>query len=241
MKPLLDEPALVHGKTLVLADLHLGIEVQLAKGGVNLPSQIKKYQGRISNLLERTKASKLVLLGDVKHNVPQISWREQKGLPRLFRALAGTEIHIVKGNHDGLISTLVPKEVVVHEREMVLGKYLLTHGNKWIREPGKCKTLVMAHNHPCIEFQDPLGFRSLEPVWIRAKLDAEALAERVGPNQLKDCIIMPAFNELVGGIAFNKEMRLLGPYLKGIVKLEEAEAYLLDGAHLGKIKDVNCP
>jgi len=238
MKPLLDEPVLVHRKNLILADVHLGIEAVLLKSGVNLPSQIKKYTERILNLVEKAGATKLIFLGDVKHGIPVTSRYEKKNLPEFFSALKGIETHIIKGNHDGMIEKLVPEEVEVHNREMVLGKYLLTHGNKWVHEPGKCTTLVMGHNHPAIEFQDPLGFRSFERVWIRGKLYAKLLTPEVGHNQLKETIIMPAFNELARGIAFNDGKDFLGPYMHGIVRVKKADAYLLDGTHLGKINDL---
>jgi metallophosphoesterase superfamily enzyme len=48
-------------------------------------------------------------------------------------------------------------------------------------------------------------------------------------------IILPAFNDLVGGVSINRlEKRLMGPILhsKG-VDVKAAEVYLLDGTYLG--------
>jgi metallophosphoesterase superfamily enzyme len=49
---------------------------------------------------------------------------------------------------------------------------------------------------------------------------------------------MPAFNELVGGIAFNEATyeTLLGPlFANRAILLEQAEVYLLDGTYLGTV------
>ena len=53
-----------------------------------------------------------------------------------------------------------------------------------------------------------------------------------------ELLVVPAFSELVGGAAVNRSMprELIGPMFRaGGVKLEDAEAYLLDGTFLGKI------
>ena len=56
-------------------------------------------------------------------------------------------------------------------------------------------------------------------------------------GDLLELLVMPAFSELVGGATVNREIpeELIGPMFKaGAVKLDEAEAYLLDGKFLGK-------
>jgi hypothetical protein len=53
---------------------------------------------------------------------------------------------------------------------------------------------------------------------------------------------MPAFNELVGGLLFNrhKTSELLGPFFKNeVFKLEDAEIYLLNGINLGRIRNLH--
>jgi metallophosphoesterase superfamily enzyme len=52
---------------------------------------------------------------------------------------------------------------------------------------------------------------------------------------------MPAFGELVGGAAVNRRMpdELLGPMFRaGVVSLDEAEVYMLDGTYLGRVKEL---
>ena len=51
---------------------------------------------------------------------------------------------------------------------------------------------------------------------------------------------MPAFNHIIGGMAFNsKDFEPLGPLLKNeIFKWKEAKVYLLDGTFLGKLNEL---
>jgi metallophosphoesterase superfamily enzyme len=50
LEPIPNEPALLYeGKkrTLILADLHIGIESELKEAGINIPSQIEKISGHL--------------------------------------------------------------------------------------------------------------------------------------------------------------------------------------------------
>jgi metallophosphoesterase superfamily enzyme len=56
-----------------------------------------------------------------------------------------------------------------------------------------------------------------------------------------EVFIMPAFNELCGGVPFNESTKedLLGPvFSSGAIELENAEVYLLDGTRLGLLKNI---
>jgi len=234
-------------RVLVAADLHLGIEAELASGGVGLPSQMPRVKERLIELIHQHDPDRLVLLGDVKHNVPVAAWQEWRELPEFFADLAKlTRVEIVPGNHDGDIEGMVPPEVTVHDAKgLVLGRRRrvgLIHGHAWTSpEVLKVELLVAAHNHPAVEFRDELGARTIEPVWLRCRLEPKKL-----PKKLQDAIkgdgpgllVMPAFSELVGGGAINRAIpeELLGPMFKaGAVKLKEAEVHLLDGTFLGTV------
>ncbi len=252
--PIYGTPALVvrigRERTLVVADLHLGLEGELAKKGVLLPSQIPKVKERLFELIERRKSDRLIFLGDVKHNVPIASWQEWRELPGFFEELTKlVRVEVIRGNHDGGLEGMVSKGVAIHgAKGIVLGKRRrigLMHGHTWPSpELLNTKLLVMAHNHPAVEFRDELGWRTVEPIWLRAKLDASKFPKKVGvqiTGELPELLVMPAFSELVGGAAVNRKMpkELIGPMFKaGAVKLEKAEAYLLDGTFLGKVRDL---
>lgn len=234
MQPTYNEKALVLKDYLVVADLHLGLEKEMAIAGARVPSQLEKIERRLKALLQRTGKKKLIILGDLKHNIPTASWQEQKEIPEFVNRIKSVaKMVLVKGNHDGGIEELVSGLEVV--REIRIGDTLLIHGHAKPLDTGY-KTLIMAHNHPCIEFRGKLGGRLTESAWIRARFKPDYAGE--GNPRI---VIMPAFNDLIYGMPFNtREGReLLGPFFKrGWIDLEEAEAYLIDGTFLGKIKNL---
>jgi len=250
--PIYGSPALMIGerpnRTLVISDLHLGIERELAEKGISLPSQIPKAKAKLMELLTKRKPERLVILGDVKHNVPITTWQEWRELPGFFDDLVKmTKVEIVLGNHDGYLEGMVPREVVIHDPHgMVLGKRKrvgLMHGHTWpAPELLDTEIIVAGHNHPAVEFRDELGSRTIEPIWLRAKFDAKKFPKKLQPFikvRPPTLLVMPAFSELVGGVAVNRGMpkEMIGPMFRtGAVKLDEAEAYLLDGTFLGKVR-----
>ena len=237
----LTEPALLIDGTLVVADLHLGIEAELSRHGVNIPSQTQSVQRKIEQLLSETKAKRLIILGDVKHNVPNITWNERQELPTFLAELAGrAELSIVKGNHDGDIDSLAPKSVKVYgSGGFRLGDYGFVHGHAW---PSArlldCKYLVIAHSHPSVEFFSS-GTRITEHVWLRCPVDSAIMESHYKKKcGLKEAVIMPAFNPISGGSAFNAEgFRPIGPLLtNNAVEWKESKVYLLDGTYLGRLE-----
>ena len=214
MFPVYNERALLVGKTLVIADLHIGLEYELRKKGIFIFSQYEKIKKRIVSLLEKTKAKRIILLGDLKHNIPRATFEEYREIPKLIDELSEkAQIIIIKGNHDGNLEKLLPNyEILTNFEEKGI---FYTHGHRKI-ELEENKTYVFAHFHPCIEFKDEFGFRIKEIAWIRGKL-------RNGSK----FIILPAFNELIEGMPFNRELKREG-VLKHI-DFSSVEAYLLDG------------
>ena len=62
-----NEPALLisdkeQGKILAIADLHIGIEHEMYKGGITIAPQAEKLYKKTHRLLRMTKANKLVML-----------------------------------------------------------------------------------------------------------------------------------------------------------------------------------
>ncbi len=127
----------------------------------------------------------------------------------------------------------------------------------------------MGHLHPVVVFKDPLGFRITRQAWVRAKSNGQKLAEGVlkhdsvkyegDPLQEyskkygvkvvdADCVIMPSFNDYLGGQPINRAFaegwtdlykEYMGPVLRsGAVDFENGEAYLFDGTYLGRIEDL---
>lgn len=248
LQPLVNTPVLVVRqkiKTLVIADIHLGIEWDLYFSGFNIPSQIEKRLDRILKYVDEVKPEKIILLGDVKHNVPYLSFQEKKEIPYFLGELEKhASIEIVPGNHDGGIKKLLPSrsEIVLHSSEgAIIDGIAYFHGHAWpAPELFKAREMIMGHNHPVIKFTDALGKKHLEPAWIKARFNRTAIERHYKAICWNNpCLtVMPAFNELAGGIPFNEAAyaELLGPiFTSNAVKLNKAICYLLDGTYLGEI------
>ncbi|MDD3247918.1 MAG: metallophosphoesterase [Methanosarcina sp.] len=255
--PILEEPALTVRNTetaLVIADIHLGIEWDLYRSGINLPSRMKDRLDRVLGYIQTCSPDRIVLLGDVKHNVPQISWQEKDEIPHFLETLAEyVHVDIFPGNHDGGIEFLFSgqKDIKVHSvRGEVIDGTGYFHGHTWpAPELLAASHVITAHNHPTVRFTDTFGYSIVEPAWIRTRFNVETLKARFGNLDFEngkdwanpEIFIMPAFNELCGGVPFNESTQedLLGPvFSSGGIELENAEVYLLDGTRLGLLRNI---
>jgi len=243
-----DYPAvfIAEKKTLVVAELHLGIEHELYKKGIIIPPQREKFQEILDKLLQLTKAKTLVIIGDIKHKVSGISIREERELPKFLEYLKNrVKVILVKGNHDAEIENIVPEGIKIYgSRGFKLGKYGFFHGHAW---PSKrlmqCDHLFMAHLHPGLEFRDKFGFRNVEQVWIKGMFDPEKVREKYKIKKIGrlNAIVMPTFNKLLGNIDVNKLIKQehAGPEIVNkLTDMRKSKVYLLDGTLLGTLKQL---
>lgn len=241
IQPVLEEPALLirNKKILVIADLHIGIESELRELGLNTPSQTSSMTDRLIALFRKYNPTIIILLGDIKHNIPSSTIQERTDIKRFFTQInnSGT-IHILPGNHDGNISRFLSPEIFLHPSNgFVFGDIGFVHGHRWPSdEVMQCKHIVIGHTHPTIMLTDRLGYKTFEPCWLRGKCIDKIRSEKYPNSHNPNIIVMPAFNPLCGGIAVNKEP-LIGPFGK-IIDVKNAYVYLPDGSLLGKVKDI---
>ncbi|MEM3442535.1 MAG: metallophosphoesterase, partial [Candidatus Bathyarchaeia archaeon] len=241
-------------RTLVVADLHIGWEMALSEKGIHVPSQMPKLLQKLKSLISTYKPEKLLFLGDVKHTVATAEIGEWHDIPDFFSELKALknikEICIVRGNHDGNLEPLLPENIkLLPSTGIVIGDVGLFHGHRWPSPTLlKCKTLVMGHIHPVIAFQDPSGFRITRQVWVKANCNATQLAEtllqkykkspktfKTKKSRVSQLLIMPSFNEFLGGKPLNTtksnekptEEKIVGPVLRSkAVDMKNAETYL---------------
>lgn len=239
-----NEPALLAGRSLIVSDLHLGIEYEFYQKGIKIPSQTEKIKQKLDNLLEATKAKTLIFLGDTKHKVPGISYQEMREIPELLKHFSNKVKTIcVMGNHDPGLEDLAPKTVSLRPTEgFLLDNIYLNHGHTWPSGDFlKAKYLITGHIQPQIEFRDKLGYVWREQVWVRTELDKNKLLKKYSAvTHSPELIIMPAFNKFAGGMALNKKeafkerKEYIGPIIK-CANMKKARIYLLDGTYLGEL------
>jgi len=236
-------------RTLVLADLHIGIEAEYREGGVTLPSQTPSLIERVRSLVGSVGPDSIVLLGDVKNTIGGVARQEVEEVPVFLKAVADmAPVHIIPGNHDGSLSRTVPgwggydRLIAIRPaRGVVLDGVGLFHGHTYPSpEVAACPVLVIGHQHPAVAFRDDLGTLMTEACWVRAPLREDRFRERFGgpPAPGAEVIVMPAFSEYGQGSPVNGSGELLGPFLKGIVDIDAARVFLLDGVELGALADL---
>lgn len=263
--PVFNQPLLlVEGRerVLVVSDLHLGLEYELLRGGISIPSQTGKMLQKLKESLAEIEPDRLLFLGDVKHNVPMTSWQERKEVPAFLKALAEVvKVDIVPGNHDVSLADLAPIGTRVHPSSgLLLDGVGYFHGHTW---PDKAllgaELLVAGHIHPAVKLRDPLKHGLSRKAWVRASLSPQAVEQQYGMRQYEprgqrdtnqsrshaagqqygpclsasEIVIVPAFNDLCGGLPLNEPCRdERGPLLT-LADMAHARIYLLDGSDLG--------
>lgn len=260
-------------RVLVVADLHIGWEVSLAERGVHVPSQTPKMLDKMLQLIKLCRPTSLIFLGDVKHAIAKVVMGEWRDIPDFFETIGKKvpNIQVILGNHDGNLEALLPKTVeILSSKGAVLWDVGFFHGHAWpAPELLGCRNLVTAHVHPMVAFRDPMGFRITRQVWVEATCNCVKLAgpllkymrikgdtdpvallkKRFGVSVKSSSkfLIMPSFNDFLGGQTINKRAlrkgvrsrAFIGPVLRcGSVDIDKAETYLLDGTFVGTVEQL---
>lgn len=232
--------------TLLISDLHLGLEKEMAKKGFSLPAYSIKMVGRIRDLTERYHATSLAVLGDVKHTVGKVEDIDWGVVPWFFDTMLDLfeAVDVVPGNHDGNLRTVLPPRVKLHPSQGTVigqgrGRVGLAHGHAWPSEEAiATRNLVIGHSHFTYEMKDALGSRTRESVWVSATYDVPQLmvgaGYRSGVKGKGKLTVMPPFNRMVGGQPINRSKSFqFGPVLSSrSVGLEEADIFLMDGTRV---------
>jgi len=81
--PVINQSAIIiesDKRYLVIADLHLGKEYEYYKKGIKVPDVGQKMKSDILKIIKRKNIDELILLGDIKHNLPFTSYFEKLNL-----------------------------------------------------------------------------------------------------------------------------------------------------------------
>ncbi|MGM0387333.1 metallophosphoesterase [Natrinema limicola] len=260
VEPVPGEPAatatIAGERVLLVADYHAGYEAGLRYDrGVEVPNHAADRRERLLALCDRTRPDRLVVLGDLMHSIGDPGGAERGELEVLFESFpADLAVTVVKGNHDGRIETWLDEsdEIdatvdIVPGGGIALGNLGVCHGHTW-PDPAVLETEVvcLGHEHPCVRLTDEVGGSRVERAWLRGRLEPEPFRERpeyegvswlVAETDPPRVVVMPAFNDLVGGTWINVAgQSFLSPFLPAGVA--DGEAYLLDGTRLGAYESV---
>lgn len=216
----------------MVSDLHLGWEKLLSQRGVHVPSQTPKIKKTLIKSIKKSKASNLILLGDVKDAITKVSIEEWNDIPEFFEDVNKevSEIQVILGNHDGNIEPLLPEKVkIIPASGTSFGDVGLFHGHAWpTPELLSCKSFVIGHVHPTVVICDQRGLRMIQQVFLKVACNSEklvkSLLDYLGKKgninasethkegyKVKAAIsrlfILPSFNQFLGGRPINDSKR----------------------------------
>ncbi|MFN7105101.1 MAG: metallophosphoesterase [Pyrobaculum sp.] len=239
-------------RVLLLADTHVGYEVELRKSGVNVVSQTEKLTTAVLELVDFHNATSVAILGDVKHELPVPRESAEEVRTFLKRLAKSVPVLLIPGNHDSMLHEIasgIDGVEVGPTRGVFLGRTLLTHGHvKPNREDLEAaEALVMGHTHPAVVVRDEIGYASKEPAVLkiytsRAKFCKSLYGEPCRRRGEMKIVVLPASHPLISGVDIREvprmaaEGRTLLRYIEW--KPEKVEIYLTDLTYLGSLVDL---
>jgi metallophosphoesterase superfamily enzyme len=238
-----DGPALViEGETrlLIVADLHFGIEADLAAHGLHFRSRSTDRLERLLKVIDSADPDMLVLLGDIKHSIPSLTRQEYAELPLILDTLRSRiPLKVFPGNHDiGIEPYLRDTELQPKEGTILDGVGYL-HGHMYPSPNLAGHLMVIGHHHPLLLLKDEVGCALQAPAYLRAGLDTDelgmhAIVENTPPTRV---LFMPSFNEIAGYDILQIVKNPFSP-LSRFMKKEEAEIILADGTYIGPLSSL---
>ncbi len=219
-------------KTLVMSDLHIGIEESLSKRGVLIPRfQFNDLMQKLKLILNKVKVERVVFNGDLKHEFGEISPQEWRNILKLFDFLQDKEIIIIKGNHDPILKPIAEKRNMELIESYNIKDITILHGDKILANLNKI--IIMGHKHPAIGLKKGIRLERYN-CFLKGKWHNKTL------------IVMPSFNLLTHGSDILKG-NLLSSFLNDI-NLDNFEVFVVEPTenvnelskilYFGKVKDV---
>jgi hypothetical protein len=231
-------PALVvtgEKRYLVVADLHFGIEADLALHGLHFRSRSKDRLARLLAIVDRADPDGLVLLGDVKHSIPSVTRQEYYELPGILDTLRNrVPLLVFPGNHDtGIERYLRPAEIRAKEGAIIDGVGYL-HGHMVPSSSLAGHLMIIGHHHPVLFLHDDVGCAFQSPAYLRAGVNTGPLgmAETEKTGSPTRVLFMPAFNEIAGYDILRIIRDPTSPLSRNIIA-EDTEIILADGTYIG--------
>jgi len=232
-----DEPAMVVSAAgdehLVVADLHIGMELDLSHKGIHMFDATERMAARIKGIAAQFDLKSLIILGDVKNSILYPDVREIRLLRGFFKSLEDFKINVLAGNHDAHLGGIVGIEV---HKELIIGDMGFMHGN---RKPGdemmSLNFIVSGHEHLAVQIKEPTGAVYEQKAWAIYKLGRKAAKQEYGRfNPKLRLISMPAFNDLIMGTVIDKDRKSrMNPLIRSSVfDSAKAEVYNLMGQRI---------
>jgi len=227
---------------LILADLHLGIEVAESYTGTLMPKfQLEEMLEEFAAMQEETGASRLVVDGDIKQSFSSGSGKEREEIERFLDKVSYMfeEVLLVEGNHDAALHYRVEDYTNVELADYFLRDgVLFLHGHERLDNLAElgAEMLVMGHEHPSLALKDEIGVTEKLPCFLYGEM-----------KDGRELLVLPAFSHVASGTTVNEVLvnQLLSPILREDVDVDELqvvgvdrEAGLFEFPRLGKLREL---
>ena len=237
------KPALIlegEKKNLIVTDIHIGFESNMASNEIFIGknSTINETIQELSDIIDSENPDSVILLGDVKSSIKNISKNEWDEVPLFFKKISEKcDVILIPGNHDANIQRLVPDNItMISSTGMVEENILLTHGHTLPSENfSHVDKIIMGHLHPVFFQEDSIinGQR----VWVSIKTDKE----NIFPNKTGEIeiTIMPSFNKYFYATHRKQYKKSISPIINKINEISKAKIITLDGTIIGNESNIN--
>ncbi len=228
--------------TLVVSDMHLGLEGIAAEQGIYIPKiQFEKELNALKNIMQKVSAENIVICGDIKHEFSETSYHEFREVSDIFTFLKEKfkRVILIKGNHDNFIIYVTRRHGVELYEDLLIDRYYFLHGHKipedFHKKIEEAEYIIMGHEHPAIALFDDVGIKEKVKVFLYGY--CEALKKKI--------IVLPAFSVLAQGSEINviPKEELLSPILKMCdidkFKVISADELVLDFGFIENLRLMN--
>ena len=231
------KPALIlegKKKYLIVTDIHIGFENALTSNDIFIGknSSINETIKELSEIIDTENPDSVILLGDIKSSIKNISKNEWSEVPIFFEKIGEKcDIILIPGNHDANIQRLVPDNVsMISSTGMIEENILLTHGHTMPSENfSHVDKIIMGHLHP-IFFQEDSVING-QRVWVSMRTEKE----KIFPNKSGELeiTIIPSFNKYFYATHRKKYKKSISPIIDRIKTVSSARIVTLDGVIIG--------
>jgi uncharacterized protein len=237
------KPALIlegEKKNLIVTDIHIGFESNMASNEIFIckNSTINETIQELSDIIDSENPDSVILLGDIKSSIKNISKNEWDEVPLFFKKIREKcDIILIPGNHDANIQRLVPDNItMISSTGMVEENILLTHGHTLPSENfSHVDKIIMGHIHPVFFQEDSIinGQR----VWVSIK----TYKENIFPNKTGEIeiTIVPSFNKYFYATHRKQYKKSISPIINKINEISKAKIITLDGTIIGNESNIN--
>ena len=236
------EPALVlenEKKNLVISDLHIGFEHKFSSNKIpnSKNSSVNDIINNVKKIIKKENPDTLILLGDVKSSIQNITKSEWNDVPYFFEELKSIEIILIPGNHDANITRLIPDNVtLISSKGMIIDDVLLTHGHTMpSKNYSNVNNIIMGHIHPV--YFDENSLLNGERIWISIKTDKSIIFPSAKGKI--NITIIPSFNPYFYATEKRYYKKSISPIVEKIKGSAIAKIATLDGTIIGNESIIN--